>query len=225
MKKEFILLSGGLDSSLLAFDLKRIQKKDVAAIYIDHGQLAANQEKKSAEKVAEILNIDLKIIDISGIWPSFKDVAKDTHIHIMTSSAISASPGIIIGANYAAWAGSKKLYIGLVKEDIDGRPWLLELIANYNKAVSCIKPSLKEFPLGGDEFSNFELLTPFSNLYKHEIIEQSTKSADHGDASDLQDIIQSSWSCQFSNSVRECGECYICKTKTAAIETASLLVI
>lgn len=223
MSKEFILLSGGLDSTLLAYDLKQRKSLDeLEAIYIDHGQLAANKEKEAACRVAEELNISFKVIDISGLWPSFQDVINRERFHVMTSSGISPSAGILIGANYAAWAGAKKLYIGLVKEDIDGRPWLEDLIGLYNESLSCIKPSLKGFPPGGSEFEGFEISAPFSSQYKAEIIKSLYEHDEENKISDdagIKSLIASSWSCQFSDE-SECGECFICKLKSESIEKA-----
>jgi 7-cyano-7-deazaguanine synthase in queuosine biosynthesis len=163
--------------------------------------------------VADYLQIPLKIIDASGLWPSFVDVAGEERFHLMTSSAISPSPGILIGATYAAWAGAKTLYLGLVKEDIDGRPWLLDLVRIYNSALACIRPSLKAFPPGGDEFSDFRILAPFASTTKTEMIQ---KAIDSNSLAAVETLVAMTWSCQFSED-QECGQCFICQLKSTAL--------
>lgn len=167
MVSDYILLSGGLDSAALAYILVRGQRQQLRALYIDHGQRASFRELASAHMIARSLKINLKVIDASGVWSSFRDVAEPTHIHIMTSSAQSMSPFIAVGACYAALAGANKLILGLVKEDIDGRPWLLDLLKHYQAAARCVKPSLTDFPPGKEDHSILllrHLLLIFQNL-------------------------------------------------------------
>ena len=210
---DYILLSGGLDSAALAFNLVKGEGVNLGAIYIDHGQRAAAKELASSHAIATALGIPLKTIDVSGMWPSFRDIAEPTHVHIMTSAAIGSSPGIGIAAAYAAMAGARKIYLGLVKEDIDGRPWLLDLLKSYESAVRCVRPSLTGFPPGNVSYSDFAIEAPAANTSKNELIERACK---------LGAPLQNTWSCQFSN-IEQCGVCYICKLRKLAFSKSGVM--
>lgn len=212
MSSDYILLSGGLDSTALAYILVKGQNKKIKGLYIDHGQRAATLELASAHMVANSLGIDLKVIDVSGLWPSFRDVAEPTHVHIMTSSAKAMSPGIGIAACYACLAGAQRLILGLVKEDIDGRPWLIDLIGHYQAAARCVKPSLTGFPPGNEDHSSFVIEAPMASVTKSSLIQQ---------ASNLGAPLSKTWSCQFSNQ-EHCGSCYICRMRRGAFKQASV---
>ena len=207
MQQDFIMLSGGLDSSCMAFVLVKGQGLNLRGIYIDHGQRAARHELQASHAIAAALGIPLKVIDATGLWPSFRDVAEPNHVHIMTSSdRIGGSPAFTIAAAYASLAGATKLYAGLVKEDIDGRPWLLDMIRYYQEAVRCSKPSTTGFPPGKEDFSNFSIEAPVAHLSKAELIQQAVA---------LGAPLEKTWSCQYSN-VQQCGACWICNMRKAA---------
>ena len=65
-KKVWVLLSGGIDSSAcLAFYLE--EGFSVNGVFVDYGQLAAHQEKESAENIAKHYRIKLEKIEWSGL--------------------------------------------------------------------------------------------------------------------------------------------------------------
>lgn len=212
MPADFVMLSGGLDSSCMAFILAKGHRLNLRAIYVDHGQRAARHELQASHEIAAALGIPLKVIDATGLWPSFRDIAEPNHVHIMTSSdRIGGSPAFTIAAAYASLAGATKLYAGIVKDDLDGRPWLVDMIRHYQEAVRVSKPSTTGFPPGKEDFSNFSIETPVSHLSKAELIRQATA---------LGAPLEKTWSCQFSN-IQQCGSCWICSHRKAAFSAAS----
>jgi 7-cyano-7-deazaguanine synthase len=213
MSLDFLMLSGGLDSTALAFKLIRGDGLSLRAIYVDHGQRAARKELEAAHIVASLLGISLKIIDATGLWPSFRDVAEPTHVHIMTSSARPfGSPGIAIAAAYAGLAGAKKLYLGLVKDDLDGRPWMPEMVRHYQDAGRCSKASLTGFPPGDEDYSDFTIELPVAKVKKSTLIAEAAK---------LGAPLGQSWSCQISNTV-QCRTCWVCKARRSAFKSSRL---
>ncbi|MFG6081577.1 7-cyano-7-deazaguanine synthase [Paracoccus litorisediminis] len=206
----FVLLSGGLDSSVLAYLLAR-EEPDLRAVYVDHGTMSAKAETHAATAVARNLGIDIKIIDISGFWPSFGNVTVGK-IGGMTSSAIAPSAGILVAVNYAGWAGADTVYLGIHADDLAGRPWLKDLVAHYQEAVRCIQPSLTGSPPGGDEFRNFSIKLPFETRTKSEIITLGrTLGVDFGDTV----------SCPFAAN-GHCGVCYVCNARRSAFIAAGV---
>ncbi len=64
-KKAVILLSGGLDSATCALFYSQ-RSFNVAAVFVDYGQLAAERERVAASRAAAYLSIPLKVIEVRG---------------------------------------------------------------------------------------------------------------------------------------------------------------
>ena len=64
--ESLVLLSGGLDSMVLAHQLIK-DKKKVRGVFFDFGSKPTKYEKESAKKVAYALNIPLEIADLRGV--------------------------------------------------------------------------------------------------------------------------------------------------------------
>lgn len=60
------LLSGGIDSTTMLFRLMR-NRHDVLPLFVNYGQKAAKKELEAAAKACKLLNLQLNIIDISGL--------------------------------------------------------------------------------------------------------------------------------------------------------------
>lgn len=61
-----VVLSGGLDSAVLAYKLKQ-DGRSVRCVYLDYGKPASIQEKASAKYVALRLNLPLEIVNVHGL--------------------------------------------------------------------------------------------------------------------------------------------------------------
>jgi 7-cyano-7-deazaguanine synthase in queuosine biosynthesis len=65
------LLSGGLDSSVLAHFLIR-QGKKLRALYFDIGTLPSSMELQAAKRISFELNIPLEVVELKGIIPMIR---------------------------------------------------------------------------------------------------------------------------------------------------------
>ncbi|RWY88651.1 hypothetical protein EHI44_11415 [Rhizobium leguminosarum] len=206
----YILLSGGLDSTVLAAYLFP-KIPSLKAIYVNHGQLGAIKEISSADNICSILGINLKVIDIAGCWPSFSDVAAGRPSPT-TSSAIALNAGLVLAMNYVAWAGERDIYVGIHKDDLIGRPWLIDMFDKYIEASQLIQPSTTGVPPGGNEYAGLTLHFPFKDMTKGDIIKTGLS---------LGVDLMKTQSCQYS-SQGACGKCYICDMRREGFVAAGV---
>ena len=75
--KRAILLSGGMDSSAIAF-----MERPQLAIVIDYGQMPAGGERRAARAVAKRLNIPLETIEIDCSFLGSGDMAGTSLLHM-----------------------------------------------------------------------------------------------------------------------------------------------
>ncbi|MGZ3768614.1 MAG: 7-cyano-7-deazaguanine synthase QueC, partial [Bdellovibrio sp.] len=73
-KKVVVLLSGGLDSTVNAFDAVKHHHEIILALTFNYGQRAAKKEIVSSAKIANYLGVPHKVIDL----PWFKDFNKSS---------------------------------------------------------------------------------------------------------------------------------------------------
>jgi 7-cyano-7-deazaguanine synthase in queuosine biosynthesis len=72
-RKSLVLLSGGLDSSVLLNWLQRERQTECSALFINWGQSAAHRERATAEAVAKRSGVRLDAIDVSDWRRGFRD--------------------------------------------------------------------------------------------------------------------------------------------------------
>ena len=73
-KKIIILMSGGLDSTVLFFKLHN-EKKDIKPVFVNYGQHNASKECATIYSVLpENYKKDLKIIDLKSVYEESDDV-------------------------------------------------------------------------------------------------------------------------------------------------------
>ena len=68
MQNAIILCSGGLDSVVLSYCLKKVEKIDkLKIVFLDYGQKSLEQEMFCVENLAEDLDAELKVIDVKWL--------------------------------------------------------------------------------------------------------------------------------------------------------------
>lgn len=121
MNDVVLILSGGMDSTTLLYDLID-QGKTVHAISFNYGQ-KHSKELKCASETCQKLKVDHKIIDISGLSKILKsslttpDIETPNGHYSDETMAITVVPGrntifLSIAAGYAASIGADSLYLG-----------------------------------------------------------------------------------------------------------------
>lgn len=170
MRKQTILLaSGGLDSSVLAFYLKKRLRKRIKMIFFDYGQKALKEEMFCVKNLAEKLKSELKIIDLrwlGKISTSLINKGKNSKeeiikwyvpfrnsLFLVSALSIAESEFIKKGTESYIFIGIK--YEGQLRFKDTSKEFLIEI----NK--------LAEFSQKG----RFKIMAPFINKDKEEIIE------------------------------------------------------
>lgn len=205
-----VLLSGGLDSSVLAYALvaKGLAVKALTVLY---GQRHA-REQEAARAIAQSLNLEHRVVDLTAIRPLFGsesalvndavaipegDYAPDSikvtvvpnrNMLLMSLATAWSVSSHLDGVAYAAHAGDHAVYP-------DCRPEFAEAM---NRAMSLC------------DYRRQSLLRPFVNLTKSDIV---ALGAELGVPFAL------TWSC-YNGREKHCGRCSTCRERIAAFAAA-----
>ena len=167
-KKVIIILSGGLDSTTLLYDLV-YQGFDVHAISFNYGQKHA-RELNGASLTCKGLGVDHKIVDLSVLGTLIDSALTNDEIDVpeghyaAENMSITVVPGrnlifLSIAAGYAASIGASGVYLGTHAGDHaiypDCRP-------KFNEAM---KQVLKLF-----DNNTVELHAPYSHIDKTQVV-------------------------------------------------------
>lgn len=207
MKKGVIILSGGLDSSVLAHFLVKTKKIDLLALSFDYGQ-KHKKELECAAFQAKSLSIPHKIINLgfmdevftSSLLSSGKDIPdghyedesmKQTVVPNRNMILISIAAGLAISENrehlfYGAHAGDHSIYP-------DCRP---EFIQKLGETLELC------------DWQDLSLQVPFQNLKKYEIVKIGY---------DLEIDFAQTWTC-YKGGEKACGTCGSCTERLEAFE-------
>ena len=212
-KKTVIMLSGGIDSTTLAYYLKD-KKHDLHALSFYYGQ-KHHKEILVAEEMAKILQIPFKLVDIRNVGKllkssltSKKEKVPEGHYaeKVMKSTVVPNRNMIMlsIAAGYAksikattvafaAHAGDHFIYP-------DCRP---DFVTNMRLALASSFGYEKPFP---------ELIAPFIALDKVDIVRLGTM---------LKVPFGLTWSC-YKGLEKHCGKCGTCVERKEAFKLAGI---
>ncbi len=205
-KKAFIVLSGGLDSSTLAYYLKD-KGYDLCAISFDYGQ-KHKKELLCAKKIADNLGIQHIVIDLTSVGKYLKsslttneEVPEGHYEAENMKSTVVPHRNMIMATITAALAESKNIYtiaLGVHGGDHyiypDCRPDFIDIL-KY-----CLKLSS-----GGEDI---EILTPFLHIDKRAILSIGLS---------LKVPYQDTWTC-YNGREKACGKCGSCQERLESFE-------
>ncbi|MGN6547197.1 MAG: 7-cyano-7-deazaguanine synthase [Aureliella sp.] len=141
--KALVLLSGGMDSSVLLNWLEKERRVECAALFVDWGQSAAAREKVAADRVAKQAGVRLDAVDVSDWRRGFRD--RFSNMLLVPRNAVF----IHLALPYALAAGCQSIAVGSTPEDenvIDSnRSFFANLNAFWqtlNQTVSVTAPLL-----------------------------------------------------------------------------------
>jgi 7-cyano-7-deazaguanine synthase len=206
-KKCVVVLSGGPDSATVAYWAKK-QGYDLSAISFKYGQIAT-KETDSAQKIAEKLEVPIKVIDLSTLKEVFGEVTSLCNPDIPMTSSFS-QPIIVpfrnaiflsVAVSYAASIGANKIFYGAQGSD---EPFYPDCRREFYKAfetAACLGT--------GAEVS---VEAPFSGKPKSETIRIGAE---------LGVPFELTWSCYF-NGLKHCGKCESCVNRKKAFSEAGV---
>ena len=210
--KAVVLFSGGLDSTVLVYDLLN-EGADLKLLSIDYGQ-RHEKELKSSSEIAEFLGLEHEILrlpmlnnllggsaltDPSILLPEghyAEDSMKATVVPNRNMILLSLAAGHAISLQfdtvaYAAHAGDHTIYP-------DCRP---EFATAMDEALKLC------------DWNTVSLYRPFVQLSKHDLVRKGKE---------LGVPFEKTWSCYAGND-KHCGKCGTCVERKEAFELVGLL--
>jgi len=207
-KKTIILLSGGLDS-LVSLDIAQKKGYNVQlALNFDYGQKAFNEERKASEKIAELYNLELKVIKL----PFLKELTqnaltdeKNNNFNDFNSLWIPNRNGLFlnIAASYCDKLGFDHIIIGVNKEES-------ELFVDNSEKF--IKNAEKFFQFSTQNHP--KIIAPCLQFDKIQIINYAIEN------NIPFDLLKSCYDSIKNTGKKHCGECKSCKLLYNALKNS-----
>jgi 7-cyano-7-deazaguanine synthase len=223
-KSQLVLLSGGLDSAVLAYKLKN-EGKNLRALYVDFGGSRVMPETTSAKAIARRLDIPFEIAKIPDLrelfigyiplglasvdggdskWCGVTGKPEDLPFPAWRNGKIPTAFPIMcsIALYYSHIAEIDSISLALIKEQLDSYPHIKDFFALTTQADKAIN--------GTSDPVSFE--TPFINLTKTDLVKLSE---------DLGVPTSVTWSCVKQGEIH-CGVCSRCMERKAAFKAAGV---
>ena len=181
------LSSGGLDSSVLLYVLKK-DNHDVHPLFINYGQKSAKHELDAFTKVCEFLQLDGHVINLDSL-KEIRCGLTDDNISPVDFPYFPARNLIFasIGSSYAYTHACHVISLGFLQNSF--------FTDQSTKFVSDIENTI-QISLGSD----FKILTPFINMNKREVMQL---------AKQYNFPVDITYSCH-SGTEKPCGDCMGC---------------
>ncbi len=213
-KSTLLVLSGGLDSLVLAYQLSRSGTR-FRALYLDFGKSVSRREIAVVKSTAAELHFPLEIADIAGITRMQLGYIADEHLDRDEADIKGSDPEpgdgsyvsgfqVLLGvaAYYAQLTKNSSMTLGAIKEQFDKYPQLNRIFSQFAEIISLLNPELNAFSVN----------LPFSTMSKADVVALGTK---------LRAPVERSWSCLFGHDV-QCGVCAQCKSRRDAFRAAKV---
>ena len=208
MMKAVCLLSGGMDSSTLAYHAKS-EGYDFCALHLNYGQRTQAKELACAKKIASLLGaVEFVEVDV-GYFSRFgassltdKEIAVDefdpARAHLPNTYVPFRNANLLsIATSFAEAKGAEAIFIGVQSLDYSGYPDCRpQFIEAFQKVID----------LGTKESTRIQLKTPFIRMTKTDILRLGMN---------LGVPYEHTWSC-YRNEGKACGTCGSCHFRQEA---------
>ena len=206
--KAVCLLSGGMDSTTLAF-LARDQGYTIHALHLNYGQRTERKELSCARKIAELLPakelIEVRVdylTQFGGSALTDGNIAVDTFDESRASLPNTYVPFrnanlLSIATSYAEARDADAIFIGVQSQDYSGYP---------DCRPAFIEAFQRVIDLGTRDGTAIRLITPFISMTKRDILMLGF---------DLGVPYEHTWSC-YQNEENACGVCGACHFRRSA---------
>ena len=209
--KAVCLLSGGMDSSTLAY-LAKSKGYEILALHLNYGQRTEQKELKSARKIASLLRAEAFIeINLDYFTKFGASSLTDAEIaveefdparaHMPNTYVPFRNANLLsIATSFAEARGADAIFIGVQSLDYSGYPDCRpEFIEAFQKVID----------LGTKDTTRIGLFTPFIHMTKTDILRVGLK---------LGVPYEHTWSC-YRNERKACGTCGSCHFRKEAFAT------
>lgn len=206
--KAVCLLSGGMDSSTLAYHAKS-KGYDILALHLNYGQRTEGKELASAKKIASLLEAEAFIEISLDFFTKFgassltdKEIAVEkfdpARVHLPNTYVPFRNANLLaIATSFAEAYGADAIFIGVQALDYSGYPDCRpEFIDAFQKVID----------LGTKDTTKITLFAPFIHMTKADILREGIK---------LGVPYEHTWSC-YKNEGKACGTCGSCHFRKEA---------
>ncbi len=208
--KAVCLLSGGMDSSTLAY-VARSKGYTILSLHANYGQRTENRERISAGAISELVGadeyveVDLRYLSVFGS-SSLTDHSIPVEDFIESSSDLPNTYVpfrngnlLSIATSYAESRHADAIFIGVQALDYSGYPDCRPAFVDaFQEVINC----------GTGDATHIRLITPFINMTKREILQIGLT---------LGVPYEKTWSC-YRNENEACGRCGACHYRLAAFK-------
>jgi 7-cyano-7-deazaguanine synthase len=208
MMKAVCLLSGGMDSSTLAYVAKS-KGYDILALHVNYGQRTERKERACAQKIAGLLCAEDFVEADLAYFPKFgassltdNKIAVEefdpARAHLPTTYVPFRNANLLsIATSFAEARGAEAIFMGVQSLDYSGYPDCRpEFISAFRKVID----------LGTRDTTKITLFTPFINMTKADILRVGFS---------LGVPYEHTWSC-YRNEGKACGTCGSCHFRKEA---------
>lgn len=214
MMKAVCLLSGGMDSSTLAYVAKS-QGYEILALHLNYGQRTQRKELASAKKIASLLDAQAFVEINLDYFTKFgassltdKAIAVDTfdpaRAHVPNTYVPFRNANLLsIATSFAEAQEADAIFIGVQSLDYSGYP---------DCRPAFIEAFQKVIDLGTKDTTKITLFTPFIHMTKTDILRTGIR---------LCVPYEHTWSC-YRNEGAACGTCGSCHFRREAFEAAGI---
>ncbi len=204
IKKALCVMSGGMDSTLSAYMMKR-EGYEIIAVHFNYDQRTQTKELECFNNICDDLNVKEKyVLDLDFFKQLGASALTDKSIDIPIGGIEEGVPvtyvpfrnGIFLSmaAAIAEKEGAEIISIGVVEEDSSGYPDCRDFF---------IKSMQESINLGTKDETNIEIKMPLVHLQKSQIVQESLK---------LDVPLHLTWSC-YKNETKACGVCDSCRLR------------
>lgn len=210
-KKALCIMSGGMDSTLVAYIMKA-QGYEIVALHFNYGQRTVSKELDCFRKITDALGtkecyeIDLdffKTIGASALTDHSIDVPTQGIEPGVPITYVPFRNGIFlsIATAIAEKEGCEVIAIGVVEEDSSGYPDCRDaFIQSFQEAAN----------LGTKETTRIRIEMPLVHMQKSQIVQEACQ---------LNVPLELTWSC-YKSEDKACGICDSCRLRLRGFELA-----
>lgn len=214
MTRKLLVLSGGLDSMVMAYEARKQSKDTVRAIYYDFGRPSRHHELTSVKYTCHALEIPLEHVNAISIQDSIAGLVNDVRfesgdspdpdpidIHLQTDRPTGFPIVAEMAAYYAALTNYDEINFGVLKGQFYGGA--KEYLESADLARKKINSNVSQLPTSR---------APFGDKDKHEVVALGNE----GNVP-----MHLSWSCFVGGEVH-CGKCEGCVDRQDAFREAGV---
>ena len=202
LSKGIILVSGGLDSTVLMYEFVH-QCVNFIPLFINYGQHCADHELQTLRKVIPMQYADkIEIIDVSSIYKysqsRFIKPADLWHEEVKAEDLYIPYRNVLlltIAASFAQTLGIDKVYSAFIN-------------SNHAKEIDCSSEFFNKLEGLLSEYGSVNIEMPFRNMTKYEVAKLGLE---------LHAPISQTFSCQASPDI-PCGACPNCVDRLNALK-------